>query len=113
MDTEHKPDEMAIDIPTRNGTLLRFTMRRDRVDLFSEDSEVEVQQHTPHGLRPLTTYKASALRRASSWAPGRTCELPLSDEDPDLTVQSHWLTALTDWTMMAADTDIDTWSRAR
>lgn len=113
MDTERKPDEMAIDIPTRNGTLLRFTMRRDTADLFTEDSEVEVQQHTPHGLRPLATYKASAIRQASVWVPRRTCELTLSDQDPGLTVQSHWLTALTDWTMMAADTDLDTWSRAR
>lgn len=104
-----KPDEMSIDVPTRDGTLLRLTLSRDGAGLFSDDSPVGVQEHTGHGFRPLFGYYANAFRHAAAWAPGRVAQLQLHDQEPGLTIESHWLTAVVDWISMAADTDLDIW----
>lgn len=106
-----KPDEMAIDIPARDGTLLHITLRRDDDGAFGEKSQVEVQEHTAHGLRPLTTFTAIAIQGAAAWSPLRRGGLQIHDQVPGLTIESHWLTTLTDWLLMAAETDIDVWSR--
>lgn len=109
---ESKPDEMVIDVPAKGGTLLRLTMRRDSAELFSDDSPVEVQRHTTAGLRPLVACKAMAFRHAAQWRPGKPSQLQLHDLEPELTIEGHWLTTIVDWTMMAAETDIDVWSKA-
>lgn len=103
------PDEMSIDIPASDGTLLHLTMRRDEAGRFSEKSEVEIQGHTPGGLRPLTSFRAGDFAKASGWIPGGRGGLMLSDPMPNIRIESHWLGTLTDWTLMAADTDIDIW----
>lgn len=108
--TTGKPNEMSIDIPAQDGTLLHLTLHRDGAGLFGGESQVEVQQHTAHGLRPLASYGAVALQEAAAWRPGGKSELRLHDQVPSLTIESHWLTTLTDWTLMAAETDLDLWS---
>lgn len=108
---ENKPDEMAIDVPARDGTLLRLTMRRDSAGLFGDDSPVEIQQHTPTGLRPLVGYYARAFRQADAGRFDGPSRLQLHDLEPGLTIERHWLTTATDWMLMAAETDIDIWSK--
>lgn len=110
-DTANKPDEMVIDVPARDGTLLHLTMRRDDAGLFTEDSPVEIQIHTSAGLRPAANYRAVAFGQAARWIPGRVSQLQLHDLEPGLTIESHWLTTVTDWTMMAAEADLDIWSK--
>lgn len=110
MPQENKPDEMVIDIPARDGTLLRLTMRQDDAGQFGDDSPVQVQRHTAAGLRPVVGYRASAFRHAAAWRPGKPSQLQLHDLEPGLTIEGHWLTTVTDWTLMAAETDIDVWS---
>lgn len=105
-----RPDEMAIDIPAKDGTLLRLTMRQDDAGTFGDDSPVEIQIHTSAGLRPAVSYKAMAFRHAADWRPGKPSQLQIHDLDPGLTIERNWLTTITDWILMAADTDIDIWS---
>jgi hypothetical protein len=106
-----KPDQMMIDVPAKDGTLLRLTMNRDEAGHFSDDSPVAVEWHTAGGLRPLYGYYANAFRNAARWAPGRVVQLQLHDQEPGLTIESQWLTAVVDWISMAADTDIDVWRK--
>jgi hypothetical protein len=111
VDPANKPDQMAIDVPTMDGTLLHLTMNRDEAGHFSDDSPVAVEQHTANGLRPLVGYRANAFRHAAQWRPGKPSQLQLHDLEPGLTIEGHWLTTLSDWILMAAETDIDVWSR--
>ncbi|AXH66416.1 hypothetical protein SEA_SATIS_267 [Streptomyces phage Satis] len=99
------PETVAIDLPARDGTLLHLTLHQDEnfpSGGFSNDSLLEVQEHTEHGLRPLVAYRVGSVLAVEG-------DLTLHDGTPDLTIERHWLTTLADWLIMMAESSIDVW----
>ena len=103
--------EMSIDLPAQDGTLLRITMHRDGQGSFSGESQVAVQQHTRNGLHGLVTYSASGVQEAAAWRPMRPVELRLHDQVPGLTIKGAPLNALVDWIVLTFEADLDIWRR--
>lgn len=99
------PESAAIDLPARDGTLLHLTLHRDE-ELpgggFSGNSLLEVQEHTTHGLRPVAGYRLRSVLAVEG-------DFGLHDGTPDLTIERHWLTTLTDWLIMLVEASTDTW----
>lgn len=99
------PESVAVDLPAQDGTLLRLTMHlEEKSGRFGYDSLLEVQEHTPHGLRPLVSYRAGSVIHAP-----REKGLTLHDQIPGLTIGGHWLIHLSDWIDMMTEESIDIW----
>lgn len=99
------PDNAAIDIPAQDGTLLRITLHRESdTGRFTYSSLVDVQRHTPHGLRPVASYRMGPMVRAP-----RNRGFGLHAEDPGLTIEGHWMIVIGDWMEMLSEASVDTW----
>jgi len=85
--------------------MLRLTLHQDEATgRFTYDSDLGVQEHTDHGLRPLFGYKAGAIRHVD-----RRKGLGLHDQMPNLRIGGHWLTHLSDWIEMMTEESVDIW----
>lgn len=104
---EH-PESIGMDIPATDGTLLRLTLHPDgkRGGAFTGDSVIEIQMHTPGGLRPVTSYHASHFTTAP-WSRA----FVLHDGDPDLAIPGTWRSVIADWASLACDASLDLWGK--
>lgn len=101
---EH-PETAEMDVPAADGTLLHLVMNRESdTGRFTYASAVEVQEHTPHGLRPLAAYSAGAF----IWAP-RDKGFGLDGDRPGLRIDGHWLITVSDWINMFGEASVDIW----
>lgn len=99
------PESAEIDVVSQDGTMLRLTLHQDEATRrFTYDSDLGVQEHTPHGLRPLFGYKAGAIHQVD-----RTRGLGLHDRIPNLRIGGHWLIVLSDWIEMLTEESVDRW----
>lgn len=99
------PETAEIDVPAVDGTLLHIVLNKEEdTGRFTYSSMVEVQQHTPYGLRPLVTYSMGAVLRAPRNKPFR-----LHDGDAGLVIEGHWLITVGDWMEMLSEASVDTW----
>lgn len=103
--TTGHPDTAEMDIPAQDGTLLHIVLHKEEdTGRFTYSSMVEVQQHTPYGLRPLVTYRMGSVVRAP-----RNKLFGLHDKDPGLAIEGHWLITISDWMEMLSEASVDTW----
>lgn len=99
------PDNAAIDVPAQDGTLLRLTLHRESdTGRFTYSSMVDVQRHTPFGLRPVASYRMGSMARAP-----RDRSFGLHGNDLGLTIEGHWLITIGDWMEMLSEASVDTW----
>lgn len=99
------PSSVAINVPSEDGSLLRFTLNQDpEARAFTEESLLEVEEQTGYGLRPLVTYRVQSFLQAS-----RGRDFKLHDGESGLRIHGGWMVHLFDWIEMMTDDSSEIW----